>query len=240
MNMRWVLLFFAVFFSLAIQPAEAARPFVTDDARLTTAGSCQLESWTRFYRNSTEAWATPACNPTGNLEFTLGGGLVRYPDVSLAPSEDYIIQLKTLMRQLHTNDWGWGLAVGTIHHPKVNPGPNLLGNTYLYLPVSKSFADDLVVVHVNTGWLHDKVSDRDRMTWGLGSEINTSERLMLVSETFGDNQSSAYWQAGLRYAIVPRLLQVDATLGRQFGGSRETKWLSFGLRITPDKMVWPF
>ncbi len=55
-------------------PAKAARPFVTDDARLTTAGSCQLESWTRFYADSTEVWALPACNPTGNLELTLGVG----------------------------------------------------------------------------------------------------------------------------------------------------------------------
>ena len=27
--------------------AYAARPFMTDDARLTTEGSCQLESWAR-------------------------------------------------------------------------------------------------------------------------------------------------------------------------------------------------
>lgn len=27
----------------AALPAQAARPFITDDARLTTAGSCQLE-----------------------------------------------------------------------------------------------------------------------------------------------------------------------------------------------------
>ncbi|NCV70156.1 MAG: hypothetical protein EBW55_05505, partial [Betaproteobacteria bacterium] len=43
--------------------AHAARPFVTDDARLTTAGSCQLESWTRVNRaskpsaRSEEYWA---------------------------------------------------------------------------------------------------------------------------------------------------------------------------------------
>ncbi|MEW6563131.1 MAG: hypothetical protein AB1400_07865 [Pseudomonadota bacterium] len=42
-------------FSLLLPtPAWAARPFVTDDARLTKANSCQLESWTRSYSGSRE------------------------------------------------------------------------------------------------------------------------------------------------------------------------------------------
>ena len=63
--------------------AQAARPFVTDDARLTAAGSCQLESWTRLNRaskpsaRSEEFWAFPACNPSGNFEVTLGAALGR-------------------------------------------------------------------------------------------------------------------------------------------------------------------
>jgi len=53
--------------------AWAARPFMTDDARLTTGGSCQLETWSRRYSDRSEFWALPACNPTGNLEITAGG-----------------------------------------------------------------------------------------------------------------------------------------------------------------------
>ncbi|MBL8427420.1 MAG: hypothetical protein JNM16_08135, partial [Dechloromonas sp.] len=119
--------------------AFAARPFVTDDARLTTAGSCQLESWMRIYPDSKELWALPACNPTGNLEFTVGGGRARHDD---APAtSDYVFQAKTLFRPLETNDWGIGFAVGTIRHPEINPGPNMLGNTYAYIPLSVSLND---------------------------------------------------------------------------------------------------
>ena len=48
--------------ALALPPMDAlaARPFVTDDARLTTAQSCQLETWVRTYPDSREAWALPA------------------------------------------------------------------------------------------------------------------------------------------------------------------------------------
>ena len=174
-------------------PAWAARPFVTDDARLTSAGSCQLESWARLYRHSTELWALPACNPTGNLELSFGGGQARTDGAGT--SHDYVLQLKTLMRPLRRNDWGIGIALGTIRHPQVNPGPNLLGNTYAYLPFSASFADDRLVVHANLGWLRDKASHRSQLTWGLGSEVLLSRQWTLVAESFGANAGASYWQA---------------------------------------------
>lgn len=224
------------FLALIRVPAEAARPFVTDDARLTAAGSCQLESWTRFYSNSTEVWTLPACNPGGNFEFTLGGGRVNYQDPSRPGSEDYVFQAKTLFKPLETNGWGWGAAVGTVRHPKVNPGPNLFGNTYIYFPVSASFADNRVVMHLNTGWLHDKVLSREHLTWGIGSEINANDRLTIVAESFGDNRANPYWQTGVRYAIIPHLFQIDATVGRQTGTDQGNRWISFGLRFTPASL----
>lgn len=223
-------------FALIHVPAEAARPFVTDDARLTTAGSCQLESWTRFYSDSTELWALPACNPGGNLELTLGAGHARYQDPSLPASEDYVLQAKTLFKPPETNSWGWGAAVGTVRHPKVNPGPNLFGNTYIYFPFSASFADNRIVMHVNTGWLHDKALSRERLTWGIGSEINANDRLTIVAESFGDNHANPYWQTGVRYAIIPNLFQIDATVGRQTGADQGNRWISFGLRFTPASL----
>ena len=213
----------------------AARPFVTDDARMTTAGSCQLEAWTRRYQSSQEYWALPACNPTGNLELTLGGGVASLPGNS-GWTDDYALQAKTLFRPLETNGWGLGAAVGTIRHPKVNPGPNLLGNVYAYLPLSMSFADDLLIVHLNGGWLHDKATAKHQGTWGLGTELNLDQRWTLITESYGNTVDTPYWQAGFRYSVVPGLFQVDTTIGRQYGGNRDARWLSFGIRYTPEKL----
>lgn len=77
--MRKIFLF--LFFLTCIK-AYAARPFVTDDARLTTPKSCQLESWSRTYKNSTEIWALPACIVNGNLEITAGLGLAKPKDAA--------------------------------------------------------------------------------------------------------------------------------------------------------------
>ena len=214
--------------------AFAARPFVTDDARLTTAGSCQLESWMRIYPDSKELWALPACNPTGNLEFTVGGGRARHDD---APAtSDYVFQAKTLFRPLETNDWGIGFAVGTIRHPEINPGPNMLGNTYAYIPLSVSLNDDKVILHANLGWLKDKASGQSSLSWGVGSEFKLHAKLLGIAETFGDNRSMSYGQVGVRYSVRPDLFQVDATIGQQLSGPGKNHWVSFGIRYTPDKL----
>ncbi|MGB4346203.1 MAG: hypothetical protein WBJ21_07375, partial [Burkholderiaceae bacterium] len=103
----------------------------------------------RLYPNSKELWALPACNPTGNLEFTFGGGRERSQGEQA--TDDYVFQIKTLFRPLDTNGWGVGFAAGTIRHPKINPGPNILGNTYAYIPLSISLNDDKAIVHANIG-----------------------------------------------------------------------------------------
>lgn len=215
-------------------PLRAARPFVTDDARLTTAGACQLEAWVRSYRANHEVWALPSCNPGGNLELTVGGGTAR--DSGHRATADYVLQAKTLFRSLRAGDWGWGLALGTVRHPENRPGPNQLGNVYAYLPLSASFDQDAVVVHANLGWLRDTASRVNRATWGLGAEVRLGERLAAMAESFGDNRPRPYWQAGLRYVVVPDLVQVDATAGGRFAGARDERWLSLGVRITPARL----
>ncbi len=233
-QLMWRLLL-PLLFGWTMNGAMAARPFVTDDARLTTAGSCQVESWVRVYRSSQELWALPACNPTGNLEITVGGGSAKL-DNAAGWTGDYVFQAKTLFKTLEPNGWGIGAAVGTVQHPEINPGPNLLGNRYAYIPLSLSFADDLLVVHVNTGWLRDKATNKDLMTWGLGTELNLDKHWTLIAESFGNSADSSYWQAGTRYSLIPGLLQLDATAGQQAGGAMSHRWLSLGVRFTPAKL----
>jgi hypothetical protein len=44
-------------------------------------------------------------------------------------------------------------------------------------------------------------------------------------------------QTGLRYSIVPELLQVDTTVDAQHDGGRGGRCLSFGLRWTPARLL---
>lgn len=193
-----------------------------------------MESWMRSYPDSREIWALPACNPWGNLELTLGGG--RAKNSGENATSDYVFQAKTLFRPLETNDWGIGLAAGSVRHPEINPGPNQLGNTFIYVPISASFQDDKIVVHLNLGVLRDHATQISHTYGGLGGEFQLANRLTGIAEIFGDNRGKPYGQAGLRFAVIPNLFQVDATVGQQFNGLSSGRWLSVGFRLTPEKL----
>ena len=45
---------------VGVSSAHAARPMITDDARLTDEGACQVESWAHIHGNQHEFWALPA------------------------------------------------------------------------------------------------------------------------------------------------------------------------------------
>ncbi len=202
---------------------QAARPMITDDARIVDAKACQLESWVKKNPDSTEYWALPACNFTGNLELTFGGARTR--EDGTIRTTDVVMQGKTLFKAMDTDGWGIGLAAGTVRHPQADTR-----DWYAYVPTSFSFRNDAVVVHTNVGWLREGEARRNRLTWGLGTEAQLAERTWLIAETFGQNQGKPFHQLGLRHWLVPDRIQLDATYGNRNGGGGE-RWFSIGLRL---------
>lgn len=214
----------AGFLGLHAGTARAARPMVTDDARVVDPKACQVETWVRRNQGSTEFWAIPACNFTGNLELSMGGARTR-PDGGGAGTTDQLVQGKTVFRPMASNGWGWGLVLGTYGHPGVGR------EWYGYLPASVSFADDAVVLHTNLGWQRDPETRRDNATWGLGSETRLGGGSWLVAETFGQQHGKAIFQVGVRHWIVPDHVQVDITYGNRWSGGTDARWISVGLRL---------
>lgn len=209
-------------------PALAARPMITDDARLTDAGACQVETWVHTHREQREFWALPACNPGGNFELTFGGALA-YAD-GRKQSGAMLVQGKTLFKPLETNGWGIGLAAGYA----TQPGSEQSGSPYFYIPLSFSLADDQLVIHTNLGNLRERETQKNRLTWGVGGELQTTERLYVIAESYGQDQGNAFFQTGLRYWLMPGHIQVDTTYGSRFGQIHQERWFSIGLRlITP-------
>jgi hypothetical protein len=204
---------------------HAARPMATDDARIVDDKACQLESWVKSRRDSTEYWAQPACNFTGNLELTLGAARTR--EGQATRNSDQLIQGKTLFKALEPNGWGWGLAMGHARHPSANGS----GDYYAYVPVSLSTRDDRLVFHTNIGWLREQETRSHRMTWGLATEAQLSASAWLIAETYGQNRGRPFYQMGLRYWIVPNHVQLDATYGNRAGSSTQERWFSIGLRL---------
>ena len=225
--MRFYLSLFAFSYCAFLAPAHAARPMIADDARVTDAKACQLETWVKNTKNMTEYWALPACNFTGNLEVTLGATSRQINDAE--HETDFILQGKTLFKKLETNSWGLGVVLGNIEHPLADKTKNTLGDFYMNIPTSISYWDDKFVLHVNAGLFYDREAAKTNKTWGLGSETQLEKNTWLIAEAYGKNQETAYYQLGLRHWLVENRLQIDAAYGNRL--SSDEQWVNIGLRM---------
>jgi hypothetical protein len=203
---------------------------VTDDARIVDPQACQLETWVRANQDARGVyWAVPACNPTGNLELTYGAGLVR--DAGENPVDASFAQAKTVLRPLRPNEWGLAFTLGRSLERAAGAGERNTPSNYLNVPISLSLRDDDILLHANAGLRRDMAQGRNFGNWGLSAEIRLRERLQLIVETYGESRSSTLAQGGLRLWLIPDRLQVDATLGTDWRGTRESRWATLGLRV---------
>ncbi|MEO1750994.1 hypothetical protein [Thiofaba sp. EF100] len=230
--MRWTLTLAGVFFLLA-DAALAARPMITDDARVVDTGACQLETWFKGQRGGDEYWAVPACSPTDWLEITAGASLLLEEGVRRSSGDSALLQLKTLLKRLPDSGPGWGVGwvVGSLsreHEPS-----DLLGSYYTYAPISLTLGEG-AFLHLNPGWLHERDTGRSALTWGVGTEIDLIPRLQVIAETFGEEGLGGYYQGGLRLWIVPDHVQLDTTYGNRFSGGEG--WWTVGLRLISGRL----
>jgi hypothetical protein len=209
---------------------------ITDDARVVDPKSCQVETWSRWNRDSTELWALPACNPTGDFELTFGGARVRERGGDYAFT-DHLAQVKTIFRPLEPDNWGVGLAVGTVRHPRRETARGWPGDAYFYVPVSIALNGDQWVVHLNGGAVHRRDDGRAMATWGFGHEIRLTPSVYLIPEIFRAERGRPFYQVGVRYWVVKNRVQVDATYGNRAVSDTGERWFSIGLRLLSPPML---
>lgn len=212
----------------AMDPAFAARPFVTDDARVVDKGGCQIETFAKRQHKLTERefWFLPACNPWG-VELTAG----RSWTDGTAPGDSRfnVLQAKTLLKAMQPNGSGYALTLGAF---RVSPFQTAhTTNPYVNAIGSFSFADDRVVMHVNVGAISDRQASMTRATWGVGAEIALHPQVIGIVESYGQRADKPTFHYGLRIWVVPNRVQLDGTLGRQDSGPPERSFSSLGLRI---------
>ena len=207
---------------LVASAAHAARPFVTDDARVVEEGGCQIESFVKQQAryNETEFWFLPACNPFG-VELTAGH--IHVDSKRNGDSSTTLLQAKTLLKPLVANGSGFAFSLGVFAGSENSPYVNGIG--------SFSFADDRVVIHANLGAIRDNAAKSTRGTWGLGAEVLlAAPRWYGIVESYGTTGEKPTLHTGLRIWLVPNRLQVDTTLGMQ-QNSPDRRFGSIGVRI---------
>lgn len=205
--------------------AWAARPMITDDARIVDAQSCQLETWVRRTPQGDEPWALPGCNPSGNIEFTLGGA--RF--AGGPPDGLGLFQAKTLFQSLEASRLAWGLALGV-----TRTRPAGASEAYGYIPLTLAVVPDRAFAHLNLGARQDVAGRTTQRTWGLGLETVITARAGVIAEAFSQERGRTQYQGGLRVWLIPDRVQVDTTVGNRAGqapGQGTDRWFSVGLRL---------
>lgn len=204
----------------------AARPFVTDDARIVDPGGYQVESFVKRQRgfDEREFWFLPAHNPSERVELTVGGTWLQSEPAD--GSRALLVQVKSLLKALETNGAGLALTLGMQRlesYGRASTGTN----PYVNGIASFSFAEDSFVLHANTGARRDGGLGY-KPTWGAGAEVRLTERVFAIAETYGERTEKPTRHVGLRVWLMPNRVQVDTTLGYQ---RPEARFQTLGLRL---------
>lgn len=215
----------------ALSPAaHAGRPMATDDAAVLDEGACQLEAWTERTHDTNTTWLNPSCNPFGATEFALGAGRQQDRQNNTGNSALISWQVKHLLRAYDDQNAGFAVATGG-QHARSSGANEIFIKGIATLPLR---GEDLLA-HLNLGALRQREdAQRDyRGTWGIALDAAVSPRTRASLESYGMTGGSSEprknWQLGLRYALIPDRLQLDASVGSPFGHWAEHRVVTVGL-----------
>lgn len=204
--------------SVAMLPFDthAAASLLVDDAGITDAQRCQLESWVRHTDGGPQWTAVPACTLAAT-EWSLG--LTRVSDTSRLR---WAVGAKRVL--IAADQQRWALALGA------GGGDAGDGNDWnLNLPLTLGLdAEQRVQLHVNVG-LAREAGIRGR-TDGIGLHIAFDPRWSLLAEIAHDAARQRGMQLGLRRALW-RGASLDLLGGRQQQPAGDSHWMTIGLNM---------
>ncbi|TLD96629.1 hypothetical protein LS71_005740 [Helicobacter jaachi] len=211
--------------------AYAARPMITDDARVVDKNSCQLETWGVYDGDIGEYWAIPGCNMIFDTEISLGGMMSNAYNVpngsSALRGEQFIMGAKKIFSDLESKGFSYGIALGNAYNFRRSLHRY---DYYAYIPASVALRDNTLLLHANLGYkLQYELNKRQIYNVGLGIEQQLTRYLWILGEGFYERFDRAKYQVGLRIWLLQDSIQLDATYGNAFAGKQS--FVSMGLRF---------
>ncbi|MDQ0008040.1 hypothetical protein J2T07_000199 [Luteibacter jiangsuensis] len=209
------------FFLLAAWSAFASLPsfasggsYLVDDAAITPASHCQLESWTQFRTTARSVTTVPACS-WGAVEFSaqLTGG-VHAGAGSVAPGAK------------------WQVSNGSRISTALDAGVTVQGG---HVSGAIAYAASTVqldaagrwLFNVNVGATHQK-GEPTRRILGGGIEFAASASATLLAEVLDTAGAGRTLQAGVRLPFGDN--SIDLVVGRALGQQAD-HWINMGLNL---------
>lgn len=197
---------------------RAAASLMVDDAAITDAGRCQLESWARHTDAGAEWTAVPACT-FADTEWSLG-----LSHQQAASSTQWALGAKRVLRDIDQRRWGLALSAGIGSDWRHLRDDDWGINAPLTLALG---ARDRTLLHLNLGWA--RTAGAHGRTDGIGLEIVTAPHWSLLAETALDATRQRSSQFGMRHELW-RGASVDLLAGRVHH-QRDGHWITLGFNL---------
>ena len=220
MTRRWV----AAAAAAAAACAHAGRPLTTDDASIIDEKRCQLEAWVDRSSDAWAAWAAPACNFGGGIEWQAGFARARAEGDSARFAEAYV-QSKWMI-PLPSERWAMSMSVSLARHATTD-GERGWVSPQANLAFTGQFGD--TTVHLAPGYVYRHAQHRHAATWGVAAEHAMSPTLAVLGEAFGENRGRPFYRAGGRWTAVADVLDLDLSYVVRPGGTRAERLVSVGI-----------
>ena len=205
-------------------PASAAwagQPLATEDAAVLSRSDCEFES---SLRRQTERGAASS----SGAAVKLGCGIGWRSQVALGLDAersggrtDQGLKLggKTALNEAAAGQpaftLAWELAAAR------PAGGSLALEDTSALAVTTLTLRPALQLHANLGWSRSRSQRRSSTLWAVAVEQAASDRLDLMAEVYASDRDPAPWMAaGLRWALVPDKLSIDASAGLQASSAR--------------------
>lgn len=215
-----------LFMIIAATAARAGQPLVTDDASIVAPKTCQVETWVSASDDSHDYWAQPACNFTGNLEFSVGLARSR-PDAGDA-SSTIQFQAKSLFPRTD-KAWSFGVAAGLAKDTGAPHGSSAF-QTYYARGLASWYPRKDIEVDLNLGAANVYGSGTFALA-GAAVQYAIVTNLQLLAEAFRDEPGRGKYQVGMRYVAIPNRFEAYVSYGNRFGGPSNQWSTIVGIRL---------
>jgi hypothetical protein len=206
---------FAALMMFPLTAGATGGSYFVDDATVTPAGHCQVESWIRWLpRGSFDATSVPACSNDA-LEFS--ATLVGRGGPESSHSEGFGV--KHVEGDLGKDGSAWGIAANGL----LTNGKIAVAN--LYVPWSVALTDKWVL-DLNAGFQRTETPDWHALI-GAAVEYEVAPGWNAIGEVLRNGARVRTVQAGVRRAIT-KDLSLDMVVGQTHDRGAE-QWLTLGL-----------
>ena len=232
---------------LSVNPVQAVRPFITDDAAMSGFRRSELSSWVFSSKAGTEVWHSANWGFTHWAELTIAGfwGRSRFETDGGGTINEWsytmpLLQAKFLIRDYEPNRWpGITVAVGTdMPWGKggfVSGGPN----AFAFASVTQCLGkDENLLFHAQIGITHlrNRITQENfaGLVFGIGTQVKIFRGFHFIGEIVNgdpyEHGLGSMYQLGIRQ-FINNELQFDLAFGAGISGeTRASTWLTAGVR----------